>query len=544
MGTPPPGGPPDTTAPAIILTSPGNGITNFSGNSIRVRFDEYVNEGSVPQALVITPIPAKQPEFNWSGRTLDIEFQEPLLENRTYAITFGAGITDLSNNRLGRPFTLRFATGPQIDSGRIQGEVLGRTTGRAFIFAYLIPGDSTGFAAAFRPDSIRPDFIAPVADDGSFSLEGLPNGRFRLFAVVDDFGDQLFTPGQDAYGLSTGDVSVTSATAPVTGVGLRLRSAPDDLTAPSIYGASSLGSTRTEVRFSEPIDSAMLRRENFSITSNGAAVTINDIWRTAANRLSVQLTHSPLPTGAEATIRTTGLRDTAGNALPDTAASIGFTASAVRDSSPPSFLPPGIDSLSHPYVFPDSIPVVFDEPVSAQSLEGALIFRDTAGPRARFDLRRVSPSEFVARPLDTLFRTARAIIEIDLRRFTDEAGNRRDSTVTLVVAVAPPRQSGSLEGTLADSAAPTAPHVIIARAAATGQIYTLRGVRSGPWSLPTIPEGEYEVSAFRDSDNDGLYDFGSILPYRPAEAYIIWRGPVRVRPRWTTNKVDLVFPEL
>ena len=49
------------------------------------------------------------------------------------------------------------------------------------------------------------------------------------------------------------------------------------------------------------------------------------------------------------------------------------------------------------------------------------------------------------------------------------------------------------------------------------------------------------MSAFRDSDGNGIYDYGSIVPFEFAEAYVIWHGTIRVRPRWVTNKIDLVI---
>lgn len=541
MNTPPPGGPADSTAPAIVLTDPPSGTVNMSERTITVEFTEYVEESRVSEHVVITPIPRIPPEFDWSGRTLEIYFDEPLVENRTYAVTFGAGIVDLSGNRLGRPFTLRFSTGEQIDSGRIQGRVLGKAQGRAFIYAYLIPADNPRFPDTLRADSTRPDFIAPIGDDGNFSLEGLPNGRFRLLAVVDEFNDQLYSPGQDAYGIATSDISVTSPNEPVTGVTIRLRAAPDDIVAPAIYGATSITRARSEIRFSEPIDSTTLLRENFTLTAGGTPVTIREIWRSPANRLALQFMHEELTAGAEARLTTMALRDTAGNALPDSSATISFIVADLRDTVPPSFLPPGIDTVNA-YTFPDSIRIAFDEAVRIDNLDGVVSLRDTAGPRAAFRLVRLSPTEFAARPLDTLFGAARGVLEIPLGRFTDESGNRRDSLIRIAITIGQPRQKGSLEGTIVDSTAPDARHVVIARAVQGGALYKLTNLRPGPWEFPSIPEGEYEITAFRDTDGNGIYDYGSVVPYRPAEPFTAWEGNVRVRPRWATNQIRLVFP--
>jgi hypothetical protein len=506
-----------------------------------VTFSEFVQESNLPQAVVITPIPAHPPEYSWSGRRVTIEFQDPLVENRTYAVTFGGEISDLSGNRLGRPFTLRFATGPVIDSGRIQGSVLGMNKRRAFVFAYRIPSDSARFSDTLRPDSTRPDFITPVGDDGRFSLEGLPNGTFRLLAVADETADQIYTPGSDAYGVATTDFRIDTATVPVTGVVIRLRPGAIDIVAPALYSASSVNRSHTTLRFSEPIDTATVRRENFSITlDSGGTATITDVWRSPTNRLAVEIAHSELPAEATATAHAVNLRDTVGNGLPDSAASAKFTVADRHDTLPPNLLPLAIDSIKA-YSFPDSIVISFDEGVRVTNPAGMVSIRDTAGPRIPFRLRPLNGAQFVATPLDSLFGVTRAMLEIDLGRVSDLSGNRRDSVVKLPVAIAQPRLPGSLQGTIADSIAPGSLHVVIAQMTGTGRIFRLRGVRNGPWEFPSLPEGEYEVSAFRDNDNDGEYDYGSPVPFRPAEAFTAFRGSVRVRPRWATNKVDLVF---
>ncbi|MEO5928654.1 MAG: Ig-like domain-containing protein [Candidatus Kapaibacterium sp.] len=542
QGTPPPGGPADSIPPAVISTIPGNGTLNFHEKSIFVEFSERLEESNIAQSIVITPIPAEPPVLDWTGTTLEIAFRKPLLENRTYAITFGSGITDLARNRLGTPFTLRFATGDRIDSGRIQGRVINssKVRAKAFVFAYLIPADSARFSDTLRPDSVRPDFIGPVGDDGTFSLEGLPTGNFRLLAVVDDAGDQIFTPGQDAFGLPIGDVRVVSAEKPVTGVAIRLRPAADDMTPPALYSASSIARTRSEIRFSEPIDTAVILSRNFELTAAGAAVPISAAYRSAVNRLAVQLIHPPLAAGAEATIHTLNLRDTVGNLMPDSSSTGKFTVTGGLDTLPPALLPLEIDS-AHAYTFPDSIRLRFDKGVVATNLEGAVSLRDTAGPRAAFRTTMISPVELIARPIDTLYGAARGVVEISLGRFTDMAGNRRDSIVKVMVPIGQTRQNGTLQGSITDSAAPGALHVVVARGTTNGAEYRKRGIKAGLWEFTGLPEGEYDISAFRDSDGNGEYNYGSAIPYRPAELYVAWSGSVRVRPRWITNKIDLIF---
>ncbi len=545
QGIPPAGGPADTTAPAITATDPVDGTVNFSGDRVLVEFDEYVNEEGVARSVIITPIPVRQPEFNWGGGffssrpVLEIEFREPLLPNRTYAVTFGGDIADVTGNRMGRPLTLRFATGPKMDSGTIRGSVIGVGERRAFVIAYLMTGDPARFSDTLRPDLTRPDFIAPTDDAGAFSLEGLPPGRYRLFTVTDEFGDQLYTPGTDAIGVAVEDITVDSAYRPVGGVALRLAPAPADIAPPTLYSATSINGSRTELRFSEPIDTATIGPGNFTIEAAGTAVTIQEAWRSTTNRLAVTLSHSPLPAGAEAVARAVRLRDTIGLILPDTSGIARFTVTDQIDTLPPLLLAMRGDSIL-PYRFPDSIRIAFDEGVQTANEATAVALRDSTGRTARFRLRRVSPAEFVAYPLDTLFNVEHGFIDVALGSFSDRSGNRRDSTVRTPVDVAPPRQYGTLQGTVTDTAAPTAPHVIEAISIETGRIYR-RTIRTGSWEFQSLPEGEYSVRAFRDTDGDGAYDFGTLTPYLPAEPFTEWAGEIRIRPRWTVKDVNLLF---
>jgi uncharacterized protein (DUF2141 family) len=537
IGTPPPGGPADTTAPRVVSTDPVNGSLNFQGDEVTITFSEYMQEGSTASNVVITPIPVRQPEYDWTGRRLTIEFQEPLAPDRTYAITLGSGLSDLGApaNRLGQPYTLRFSTGSTIDSGVVRGQISGIERRRAYVFAYRL---APGAPDTLHPELTRPDFIAPVADDGSFSLEALPPGRLRLIAVTDEYGDQLYTPGTDAFGIASSDVTVDSTYAPVLGITFRLAPGPVDLIAPLLYSARSIDRSTTELRFSEPIDTTTLRAERVTLQSAGASVAVRELWRSTANRLSVVVAHDAI-IGADATVRVREVRDTAGNVIADTAGTATFTVTASSDTLPPTIVSLSVDS-SRAYTFPDSIAIGFDEAVRSGDLDGAVVLRDTLGRALRFGVRRVSPAQFLAYPIDTLVGATRGVLEIALGRFSDLASNRRDSTARIRVPIGPVRQMGSMSGTVVDSSAPNAPHVVIAQLVGTNRSFR-KTVRSGAWEFASVPEGEYRISAFRDENGNGVYDYGSLTPYVAPETLIEFRGSVRVRPRWATNKVDLIF---
>lgn len=540
MDTPPPGGPPDKEPPVIREAFPTDGTINFRDRTVRITFDEYLNEGSVPEQIVVTPLPDRQPETDWSGKTLEIKFREPLQENRTYAVTLGGAIQDLSGNRLGTPYTLRFSTGPVIDSGRVEGIIVGKGDRDVFIFAYTLPADEAAFGDTLRPDVTKPDFITPVADNGSYSLEGLPPGRYRLFAVADDFNDRLYSPGTDAFGVAVQDVTVGPGYAPVPPLRIRIGAGPVDMKQPQLFSAAPVNNGRTELRFSEPIDTGTLRPENFRLTAGGAEVTITAAWRAAANRLSVLLAHDPLPAGSDVAVEASGLRDTVGLELADTARRATFTATARQDTLPPSLQP--ISDIDKGYRIGDTLLIAFDEGVRIANADEAMFLTDTAtGTALRFRLVRRSPAEFIAFPTGTKFASPSGILSLTLGFFTDYGGNRVDTVWTKGVQIKPVPQRGSLQGMLTDSTAPDVPHVILLESKTERWRYRVRLQGTGAWEIKDIPSGDYNLSAFRDSDGDGEYDYGSITPYRPGEVFTERPGGVQVRPRWTTTEVDVEF---
>jgi|GEM_PF-1949575 len=535
---PPPGGPPDTTAPGVVGTTPASGTLNFIGRTVTIEFDEEIQQGDLSKFIVITPPPPRTLTITWDGDEVEIEFREPLPRDRTYTLSIGSQITDAAGNRLARPATIRFSTGSTIDSGRISGEVYGKARNPAFVVAWPVPGtDSSRWSSALRPDSLPPDFIAPVGDDGRFTLEGLPTGTFRLAVWEDTDADRIYTPGNDAYGTAVSDVAIASQTSPVSGVRLRIRPAPNDITPPSIYSALSLSPTMTQVRLSEPPDTASISPATFTIESGGQSIRPASVWIAASSPLTLRLRHTPLPPDTQGTVRATGIRDTAGNSMPDSSASSSFTVTAADAPAPQQrFIALSADS-TRPYTLGDSILLGAELWAAYDGAPNAITLQRDSTARTVVRVQQIGPARFILRPVDTLFGATRGALLINLRHFME--GRSSDSIVRVPLAMRPPRQLGALEGNLRDSLAPDAQHVIALRDRTTGAVYKriLSGV--GRWEMRGLPEGEYDVEAWRDTDRDALHDAGSLLPWRFAEPYTVWRGGVRVRPRWTVKDVNL-----
>ena len=142
----PAGGPVDRTPPALVSTVPANGTVSFVGDHVRLEFTEYIDQASLTRSFSIAPAPIGRLQFRWSRKRVDVVFPEPFQDSTTYVLTLGTELRDAQGVKLTSPITLAFATGPQIDQGRVTGSVVEPIRGEGVadlnILAYG-PGDST-----------------------------------------------------------------------------------------------------------------------------------------------------------------------------------------------------------------------------------------------------------------------------------------------------------------------------------------------------------------------------------------------------------------
>ena len=536
-GVPPEGGPPDKTPPTLRQTKPLDGSVLFDDDRVEITFDESIRGDNLREQVIVTPIPVRAPRITASGKTISIEFPEELLEDRTYAITVGSGVQDLSGNRLGSPVTLRFATGPTIDSGRIAGRVRYDGERSPFVFAWLVEGG----AERIDPSTQTPDFIAPVGDNGAFSLEGLPAGSYLIAAVDDVRSDRTIDPADDAVGVGPAAIEIGAGETYDGVVALGLPPAPDDITPPRLYTASGLFTTRTLLRFSEPIDTAGLGLSAISLRQGSRTLSPTLLWRPHDAAGGLQIEHAALTPGEPVTLTTTGLSDTAGNMLVDSTRITTFTPVDRVDTTGPRVaayrFPPkeGITSR-------DSIRIILDEAVRLRREFDLVSGRDSSGAIIhRYRLEQLHPTLLIAIPTDSAsIRLDRMRLRFERSGLEDSRGNQGSGVDDTAVAIVLPPQRGTLTGTIIDSLYPSTPHVVVLRNS-FGVEYRTTIEGTGTWTVEDIPGDAYRLEVFRDIDGDGEIDYGSLDPWRPAEKVLVYPGGIRVRPRWTTTEVDFRF---
>lgn len=195
----PVGGPKDVTPPSVTKEHPANGSTHFKGNSFKVSFNEYVTLNNTLENVLISPPPATQPTYTLSGKTLIVKFQDTLLPDQTYNISFANCIQDFTEGNPLPLYSYAFSTGAAVDSMMVEGKVVDAKTMQpaknCFVFAYTDDVDSL-------PMTTRPQFITKTLANGTFQIKNLKAGSYKVFVLDDEDNNLMYSQPTEAIAFS------------------------------------------------------------------------------------------------------------------------------------------------------------------------------------------------------------------------------------------------------------------------------------------------------------------------------------------------------
>lgn len=191
----PTGGDKDTIPPVLVDINPlpGTTMVPVSGTKIVFTFDEFVTIKNA-QSIYLSPPQAKMPKSKIHGKSLVVSFEEDLQPNTTYSIDLSDAIADNNENNQFPGFTYVFSTGTSIDSMFVTGTVRDCNTmlpvKGATVMLYKDHRDSAVF--------IQRPYAATRTDDwGYFSMPYIQDTLYRLYAMKDAAGNNIYEPDAD-----------------------------------------------------------------------------------------------------------------------------------------------------------------------------------------------------------------------------------------------------------------------------------------------------------------------------------------------------------
>ena len=194
----PTGGPKDTTPPVVVAAVPENQSTHFIGKKIEITFDEFITLENANQNVMISPPLKEKLDIKLKNKTVVVKFKENLVPNTTYTINFGSAIKDLHEGNPFKDYVYSFSTGDHIDTLSITGKVVDAETMKPIENVYV------GLYAADRdnldslPMTTAPNYITKTDKEGQFSLNGLADKSYRVFALKDANANLYFDLANEA----------------------------------------------------------------------------------------------------------------------------------------------------------------------------------------------------------------------------------------------------------------------------------------------------------------------------------------------------------
>ncbi len=179
----PTGGPKDTQPPQILSTYPENKSTNFTGKKVRLVFDEYIAIDNPQQQVVISPPMEPFPEFVIKGKELQITFKDSLRSNTTYTINIAAAVKDITENNAVPSFQYVFSTGDYVDSLFVTGRVVDAEKGGGVEGVLVMLYDALDDSVVYKQ---KPYYFGRTDKSGSFRIENIKEGQFKVFALKDE----------------------------------------------------------------------------------------------------------------------------------------------------------------------------------------------------------------------------------------------------------------------------------------------------------------------------------------------------------------------
>ena len=191
----PSGGDKDTIPPYIVDIKPLPGATNFplEKGKILFEFNEYVVIKTASDIFLSPPL-EKRPKSRIVGKKLEITFEGKLEPNTTYTLNLNGALADNNEGNKFPGFTYVFSTGDQIDSMFVTGTVLDCNTlspiKGATVLLYKDHSDSAVFLK-------RPYAAGKTDDWGYFVLPFIQDTLYRIYAMRDASGDNIYNPDMD-----------------------------------------------------------------------------------------------------------------------------------------------------------------------------------------------------------------------------------------------------------------------------------------------------------------------------------------------------------
>lgn len=532
----PSGGEIDKTPPAIEEITPVSGTVNFTGDVIEVTFSEYVDKRSVRDAIFISPSIDGKIEYDWSGRTLQLEFEKPFRKNTTYIITFGTDIIDVNNrNPMAESFNLTFSTGSKIDNGKISGKVYDEKPAGTMVFAYVITDTLA------NPMTQKPNYLSQVGINGNYELLGLSKGKYLVFAVKDDFKDLIYNIGDDYYGAPSQFVNFTEIDSVFAGLDFFLTK--EDTGKPHLSSVTLTDRNHALIEFLEPVDSTKLNNTNFFFYDStvNRGVLIDYVYKGTGKSAQWYLSFSDsLSEENDNYLFVKNILDKNGNML--RMESVSVIPSSKADTTVPAFSKHKT-SLPNNQVDPlnPKLELLFSEGINSTQFLKAVKVIDKNENTIRFTFKKNDDANFELIIQEKLKSKSDYKILLDLSLMPDAAGNKLDSVHTVKFQTISDLDFSGVAGEVKNLGKDKKVMAVLKSADNKEISYISETKPDHSFIFEKVQPGKYFLWSFCDDDSNAQYSKGAVSPLHFSEMFKFYPDTLNLRARWPVGDVIIKY---
>lgn len=524
----PVGGEVDKIPPEVIESYPKNRTTNFKESYLEIKFSEYVDKLSVQNSIFISPALQHGINYNWSGKSVALEIKDTLQENTTYTVTVGTEVMDLNNrNKMVQPFTFAFSTGNKIDTAKISGKVYTGKTDGVMIYAYQSSND-------VDPSKQKPNYVSQVGKNGSYSIVGLREGDYKIFAMRDNMLDMLYQKNDDEYGVQANKIELTTENTNPEHIDFFLTR--EDTIAPKLNAAFMKDRSHLVVEFSEAVDSAKLSAANFTLVDTTSKKTISPkyFYKLDSRPNQFYLAFGDTTSFKDYILFVSEFEDMHSNKTADD--KISFVYKTERDTFPNNLLKAFGD-------LPDS-KVDFENPLVSIQFADGIDIEEVKSRTAIEDPQKKSIEFAVTKYDDVLFQLSAKnklkpgleyIVKFNAKNLADISGKSVDTVYqrkfTTSTELDFSGASGVVEG--ADSTNVT----VLESVSLPKKVYNQKNDSKKKFEFKKVIPGKYLIWTFKDKNKNGKYDSGSIQPFKYAEEFRYYNDTLNLRARWPVGDI-------
>jgi len=526
----PPGGALDETPPAIVSILPENGTVNLIDREILIQFSEYMDENSFKNNISIFPKLEEEIEYKFKGDEIILNLPENLDSSKTYIIQLNRNIKDEHGVPLATSLQLAYSTGSRISNGLIYGTAFWND--QKVIHLWKLDG--------IENDSIFasiPDYVTDADDNGDFSFGYLSSGDYKILALDKSSSGLSLNNERSAYGLYWQNEIELIEDDTISNINMRMWKKPQEL---KLLSGEWSSFNWGKLSFNNELPDTFELFMNLIQDTN----SINYFHYIDAldNKNLIIQSHDSL-TAEQVSVHIDSM--ILNNKILLDSSVVNIQISQETDTSFLQLLSPqSVLTIIPQHFDDDEVNLIFSKPVEFSSdatLFPKLFLNDSNN--IDISIEQKTPIHLILDPIQQWEQTSKYKLEINRDGVNTKYGRGlKDSLQTVSISTMKNMGFGGVVGQINERKS----DMIIVELFSTKNpsLSRIAGVNSkSQFEFKRIPEGNYSLLFFEDSDENMKYNFGNAYPLKPSEWFYFYPDTFEVRANWDTELPPIYLPE-